>query len=154
MHDPLTGAFTRQSGEEALNLLFRLNAMAEKTVDRSIFDLDRFKSVNDTWGHNGDRCLCALVNSLRQGLRRSDLLVRWGGEEFIALLPDTPSENVPALLQRLREKGLACVRWSAFNGIDWVLPTATKRVLNRGNRSSSWPTSGCIKRNPSVVIGW
>ncbi len=45
------------------------------------------------------------MNSLRQGLRRSDLLVRWGGEEFIALLPDTPSENVPALLQRLREKG-------------------------------------------------
>ena len=106
MHDPLTGAFTRQSGEKALNLLFRLNAMAEKPLTVAFFDLDRFKSVNDTWGHEaGDRCLCALVNSLRQGLRRSDLLVRWGGEEFIALLPDTPSENVPALLQRLREKG-------------------------------------------------
>ncbi|WP_371323070.1 GGDEF domain-containing protein [Dechloromonas sp. ZY10] len=107
MHDPLTGAFTRQSGEEALNLLFRLNAMADKPLTLAFFDLDHFKSINDTWGHEaGDRCLQTLADRIRQGLRRSDLLVRWGGEEFIALLPDTPSDNVEILLRRLRASGL------------------------------------------------
>lgn len=106
MHDPLTAAFTRQSGEEALNLLFRLNAMADKPLTVAFFDLDRFKSINDTWGHEtGDRCLQMMADSIRQGLRRSDLLVRWGGEEFIALLPDTPSGNVAILLRRLRATG-------------------------------------------------
>ncbi len=106
MHDPLTGAFTRQSGEEALNLLFRLNAMADKPLTVAFFDLDRFKSINDTWGHEtGDRCLQAIAEKISQGLRRSDLLVRWGGEEFIALLPDTPYANVEILLRRLRATG-------------------------------------------------
>lgn len=106
MHDPLTGAFTRQSGEEALNLLFRLNAMADKPLTVAFFDLDRFKSINDTWGHEtGDRCLQAIAAKISQGLRRSDLLVRWGGEEFIALLPDTPYANVEILLRRLRATG-------------------------------------------------
>ena len=74
MHDPLTGAFTRQSGEEALNLLFRLNAMADKPLTLAFFDLDHFKSINDTWGHEaGDRCLQTLADRIRQGLRRSDL---------------------------------------------------------------------------------
>ncbi len=107
MHDPLTGAFTRQSGEEALNLLFRLNAMADKPLTLAFFDLDHFKSINDTWGHEaGDRCLQTLADRIRQGLRRSDLLVRWGGEEFIALLPDTPCANVEILLRRLRASSL------------------------------------------------
>ena len=107
MHDPLTGTFTRQSGEEAMNLLFRLNAMADKPLTVAFIDLDHFKSINDTWGHEaGDRCLQAVAENLRHGLRRSDLLVRWGGEEFVALLPDTPSANVNILFRRLRAMGL------------------------------------------------
>lgn len=107
MHDPLTNAYTRRSGEEALTLLFRLNNMSGKPLTLAFIDLDRFKSVNDNFGHEaGDRCLRTLADNIRHALRRSDLLIRWGGEEFVAVLPDTPPEYVGSLLQRMREMGL------------------------------------------------
>lgn len=107
MHDPLTMAYTRQSGEEAINLLFRLNEMSGKPLTVAFIDLDKFKSINDSFGHEaGDQCLRALADTLRVALRRSDLLIRWGGEEFIAVLPDTPLANVHTLLSRLRDSGL------------------------------------------------
>ncbi len=107
MHDPLTGALTRRSGEEALALLFRLSHMSGKPLTLAFIDLDRFKSINDSFGHEaGDQCLRSLVENISQALRRGDLLVRWGGEEFIAILPDTPPDNVASLLQRLRDSGL------------------------------------------------
>lgn len=107
MHDPLTMAYTRQSGEEALNLLYRLNDMADKPLTLAFIDLDRFKSINDTYGHEaGDQCLRELADKIRTALRRSDLLIRWGGEEFVAVLPDTPLEKLSILLNRLSETGL------------------------------------------------
>ncbi|WP_306604330.1 diguanylate cyclase [Azonexus sp.] len=107
MHDPLTTAYTRQSGEEAINLLYRLNHMAAKPLTVAFIDLDRFKSINDNFGHEaGDQCLRALADTIRAALRRSDLLIRWGGEEFVAVLPDTPLDNVSTLLTRLRDSGL------------------------------------------------
>jgi len=107
MHDQLTGAYTRQSGEEALSLLFRLNTMSDRPLSVAFLDLDHFKAINDKYGHDaGDQCLRHLAEGVRQGLRRSDLLIRWGGEEFIAVLPDTPSSNALPLLQRLREQYL------------------------------------------------
>jgi diguanylate cyclase (GGDEF)-like protein len=107
MHDPLTMTYTRQSGEEALNLLYRLNEMSGKSLTIAFIDLDRFKSINDNYGHDaGDQCLRTLADKIRGALRRSDLLIRWGGEEFVAVLPDTPLENVAILLSRLGETGL------------------------------------------------
>lgn len=103
MTDPLTGAYTRRSGTEALDLMFRLATLSGKPLTVAFFDLDHFKSINDTYGHEaGDKALQALVDSLRGTLRRGDILVRWGGEEFIAVLPDMPAEAVPALLRRVR----------------------------------------------------
>lgn len=106
MHDPLTGAYTRQSGEDALSLLYRLGEMAGKPLSVVFIDLDRFKAINDGYGHEaGDRALRELAERLRRGLRRADFLIRWGGEEFLAVLPDTPPANVPGLFRRLRAQG-------------------------------------------------
>jgi diguanylate cyclase (GGDEF)-like protein len=106
MSDPLTGAYTRRSGGEALDLLFRLSTMSGKPLTIAFFDLDHFKSINDTYGHEaGDEALRAMVDRLRQGLRRGDHVVRWGGEEFLAVLPDMPTDGVEVLLRRLRETG-------------------------------------------------
>nr|WP_230976708.1 GGDEF domain-containing protein [Pseudothauera rhizosphaerae] len=106
MTDPLTGAYTRRSGTEALELMFRLSSMSAKPLAVAFFDLDRFKTINDQYGHDaGDQVLCALVERLRQTLRRGDVLVRWGGEEFIAILPEMPADQMPAFLRRLREAG-------------------------------------------------
>ncbi len=106
MHDPLTGAYTRQSGEEALSLLMRLSALSGNPLTLAFIDLDRFKAINDTYGHEaGDFCLKTLAERLQTTLRRSDLLIRWGGEEFVAVLPDTPIERAPILFERLRQQG-------------------------------------------------
>lgn len=103
MTDPLTGAYTRRSGTEALDLMFRLARLSGKPLSVAFFDLDHFKSINDTYGHEaGDKALQTLVECLRGTLRRGDVLVRWGGEEFIAVLPDMPASAVPNLLRRLR----------------------------------------------------
>ena len=106
MVDPLTGAYTRRSGGEALDLQFRLAAMRNTPLAVAFFDLDKFKSINDTYGHDeGDKALRTLADNLRQGLRRGDILVRWGGEEFIAILTDTTTDGARIMLDRLRSTG-------------------------------------------------
>ncbi|KIL98912.1 diguanylate cyclase (GGDEF domain) with PAS/PAC sensor [Paramagnetospirillum magnetotacticum MS-1] len=106
MIDPLTGAYTRRSGGEALDLQFRLSAMRNTSLAIAFFDLDKFKSINDSFGHEeGDKALKALAENLRQGLRRGDVLVRWGGEEFVAILAETNTEGARILMERLRTTG-------------------------------------------------
>ncbi|MCR6632525.1 MAG: diguanylate cyclase [Magnetospirillum sp.] len=107
MVDPLTGAYTRRSGGETLDLLFRLSALQNSPLSVAFFDLDKFKSINDTFGHDeGDRALKALAETLKAGLRKGDVLVRWGGEEFLAILNNTDAEGARIVIQRLRDAGL------------------------------------------------
>ena len=81
--DPLTGAFNRRALEERLTsdmALFRRHGRAFALI---LFDVDRFKEVNDTFGHTaGDRVLIEIVNQIKPVLRKSDLLARFGGDEF------------------------------------------------------------------------
>lgn len=106
MVDPLTGAYTRRSGGETLDLLFRLAALQNAPLSLAFFDLDKFKSINDTFGHDeGDKALRTLAETLKAGLRKGDVLVRWGGEEFVAILNNTNAEGARIVVQRLREAG-------------------------------------------------
>ncbi|MBI2236825.1 MAG: diguanylate cyclase, partial [Magnetospirillum sp.] len=103
MVDPLTGAYTRRSGTETLELQFRLAALQNAPVAVAFFDLDHFKSINDTYGHEeGDKALRALAANLKDGLRRGDALVRWGGEDFIAIMNNTDAEGARIGVLRLR----------------------------------------------------
>ena len=104
IHDPLTGAFNRRHFEQ-------LMAQQEATVqgrsrDRSyqaavgliLLDVDHFKRVNDTYGHAaGDEVLKAVADRLRGLVREQDAVVRWGGEEFVLVLPGTPPEGLPVV---------------------------------------------------------
>ncbi len=102
--DLLTGAFTRRSGEEYLDLQFRISSRTETPFSLMFLDVDKFKSVNDEFGHEqGDMVLKQVADSLQKCLRRSDQLIRWGGEEFVVILPNTNVENVLPVLDRLRE---------------------------------------------------
>lgn len=106
MIDPLTGAYTRRSGGETLDLLFRLSSLQNAPLCVAFFDLDKFKSINDTYGHDeGDRALRNLAERLKAGLRKGDVLVRWGGEEFVAILNNTDAEGARIVIQRLRDTG-------------------------------------------------
>jgi diguanylate cyclase (GGDEF)-like protein len=104
--DPLTGCLRRESGRELLDHQFRLAQRQASPFAVLFADLDHFKAVNDTWGHDaGDAVLARAAATLRRASRRSDTVLRWGGEEFIVLLPDATAADALRLVERLREAG-------------------------------------------------
>ena len=106
-HDPLTDAFTRRSGSEALELHFQIASRANLPLSVAFADIDRFKQVNDIFGHvAGDQVICHAAQALKDCLRQSDLLVRWGGEEFLMILPNTEADGFRQILERVRKSGL------------------------------------------------
>jgi diguanylate cyclase (GGDEF)-like protein len=107
IRDRLTGAFSRHSGEELLELQFIISMRADTPLSLAFIDLDRFKKVNDEFGHDvGDQVLIEATRRLRATLRTGDVLARWGGEEFILILPSTQADQAVAALERVRVAGL------------------------------------------------
>lgn len=106
-HDGLTRAYNRRVGEEIVAQQFLTSLRTEGPLALAFVDLDNFKSINDHYGHEeGDNTLRNASTALRKVLRRGDVLVRWGGEEFLALMPNTDEEGARIALARLREAGL------------------------------------------------
>ncbi|WP_042442199.1 GGDEF domain-containing protein [Azospirillum sp. B510] len=105
-HDTLTGAFSRRIGEEVLKLQVAHAERAAQPLTAIFVDLDDFKAVNDRYGHEeGDRVLRHAANTIRSLLRQSDALIRWGGEEFLVVMPDTPVEGALIAVERMRRAG-------------------------------------------------
>ena len=101
--DRLTGLWNRRRFEEAAAMEISLARRRKGPVSLLMFDLDHFKRVNDTYGHAaGDVVLVELVHNVREQLRESDALVRWGGEEFIVLTPATRLEGAISLAEKIR----------------------------------------------------
>ena len=101
--DPLTGVLNRRFG------LVRLREEYSRSVRRCIplgvlmFDIDHFKQVNDTYGHVvGDRVLRNVTAMIRQGMREGDILLRYGGEEFLVILPGASKDDSYTIAERVR----------------------------------------------------
>ncbi|MDP3482670.1 MAG: GGDEF domain-containing protein [Sulfuricella sp.] len=106
-HDGLTGCFARASGEELMDIQFHIAARSGAPLAVVFADLDNFKRINDSFGHDaGDRVLIAAAEALRSTLRSGDVLLRWGGEEFAIILPDTDCATAAKVVARLCERGL------------------------------------------------
>lgn len=91
--DPLTGLFNRKHMQELLERESARQSQTGKTFCVALIDLDHFKHVNDTHGHQvGDNILCGFAKTAHARMRETDTIARWGGEEFLILMPDTPSE--------------------------------------------------------------
>jgi len=105
--DALTGALPRRVGEEVLQAEIGLTLRHKGQLCLLFIDLDRFKLVNDEFGHEaGDALLRSVADHLQQALRRQDALIRWGGEEFIIVLPMTDLESSLQFLTRLAARGI------------------------------------------------
>lgn len=107
IRDGMTGCFTRSSGEELLDLQFVLASRINAPLALAFIDLDHFKHVNDRFGHEaGDRVLRNASLQLRTHLRAGDMLARWGGEEFLLIMPNTTASQACLGLQRVCDAGL------------------------------------------------
>lgn len=107
--DPLTGVGNRRYLEQALVAEISRASRTGTRLCAIMADLDHFKGVNDTYGHAaGDRVLAAFGDLLRQHTRVIDTAARFGGEEFIVLLPNTDLEDAISIANRIRESLAAC----------------------------------------------
>jgi diguanylate cyclase (GGDEF)-like protein len=101
--DGLTGLLNHTKTEEQLHIALARAVRQKCTVSFAMVDLDRFKSVNDTYGHaTGDRVLVAVSRLLQQRLRKTDVIGRYGGEEFAVILYDTDLDSAAKVLDNIR----------------------------------------------------
>ena len=101
--DPLTDAYNRRFGLARLREEFSRAVRAENPLGILMLDLDHFKAINDTYGHLvGDRVLRGVAGACRRVVREGDVLIRYGGEEFLVLLPGAGAEDVRQVGERIR----------------------------------------------------
>jgi len=103
--DQLTQIYNRVKFHQALEEEIKRQRRYETELTIIMFDIDHFKPINDTYGHDvGDKILVGLVNLVKQCIRETDIFSRWGGEEFMILLPHTSLDNAAKLAERIRVK--------------------------------------------------
>lgn len=143
LHDPLTGVFNRRHFEVLMQQhAVRLQGRSrdrdyQACVSLIALDIDLFKNINDTYGHSvGDVVLVEIAIRLQELLREKDAVIRWGGEEFVLLLPGTPPEGLLVVTERLLQAiggrpvdasgtsipvtaSAGCVTWPAYPGQHW-----------------------------------
>ena len=132
--DPLTGACNRAAYENAIKRELSLARRQRSPFSLIIFDIDRFKAINDEYGHLvGDDVLKALTDCAQQTIRSSDMLFRYGGEEFVVLLNNTSDRGASLLAERLR-KAVEKLTWRANGKL--IEPTISLGVATLKNRES------------------
>ncbi|MCL4475312.1 MAG: diguanylate cyclase [Nitrospirae bacterium] len=112
--DPLTGLFNRRRGENVLEKEFNRTVRYNTSLSCLMVDIDHFKKVNDAYGHRtGDAVLKEVAELVRSNAREIDTVSRWGGEEFLVLLPQTTKENGLRFALRV----LKAISHHTFSGI-------------------------------------
>ena len=102
-HDSLTGVFNRRHCSSLLKSEIARCDRFDQQFSVVMFDIDHFKMVNDQYGHPaGDKVLVALTQLAQKALREIDVLCRWGGEEFVVVLPGTSTPDAAAMAERIR----------------------------------------------------
>lgn len=101
--DPLTGLSNRRSFSTDALRIFQLAIRHQRKLSCAMLDIDFFKHVNDSYGHDfGDKVLIAVAKTCKKKLRKTDLLARFGGEEFCFLFPETDLNSAALIAERLR----------------------------------------------------
>jgi diguanylate cyclase (GGDEF)-like protein/PAS domain S-box-containing protein len=132
LHDGLTGIPNYRAFQERLEVEFANSRRHNQPMCLVLIDVDRFKSVNDTYGHPaGDKILRILANVLLQASRIGDFVARYGGEEFVMLLPNTTTELAGHIAERIRK---------AVADFDWPYASVTISVGYANTDETPVPT--------------
>lgn len=118
-HDSLTGLPNRESYDEHLLDAFQRWKLTETEFSMAVCDIDRFKRINDTFGHlAGDKVLKKVAELLKSSLRSSDFIARIGGEEFVIIFEQTSSKTAAVVLEKLRKLVEECQFFYRENKVD------------------------------------
>jgi diguanylate cyclase (GGDEF)-like protein len=110
-HDELTGICNRRAFEEALADEISRAERMETPLSMAMGDIEHFKRINDEFGHlEGDHCLLRVAQAMDTELRQPDRVFRWGGDEFVLLLPGTGTDGAGAVIERVQAKVSAACR--------------------------------------------
>lgn len=102
--DGLTGLYNRRYWQERFDEVFKLSKRREKPSTAMMLDIDHFKRINDTYGHQaGDKVIKMLATLIKRCIRETDLAGRYGGEEFAIILTDSALDNAKVVAERIRQ---------------------------------------------------
>lgn len=105
MHDGLTGLFNLAYFEQQFAQFFNMAERYGNTFSLVVIDVNKFKQINDTHGHrNGDRVLKAIAATMQKRMRKSDIIARYGGDEFAIILPYTTGGNAAEISRKLADE--------------------------------------------------
>ena len=104
-HDSLTGTYNRRKADELLSHCYSEHRRYGTPASIILMDIDHFKKINDSYGHQvGDTVLVTLTEKVKENLREVDYLIRWGGEEFLVVLPYTDIIDARSVAEKIRAK--------------------------------------------------
>lgn len=133
--DRLTGLWNRGAFEDRLREEWSRARRHERALSLAILDLDHFKDFNDTHGHAaGDAALRSLAEALRAAVRHEDVVARWGGEEFVVLLPETRAADALARIEDVRK--------ALERAIPLTTRTGTALGITASAGVAAWPGDG------------
>lgn len=137
--DRLTGLFNRGYWEECLNHEFERFNRSQLVSTLIMFDIDHFKKVNDTYGHQaGDEVIRVVSKTLLQQVRKTDIAGRYGGEEFGAILTGTSGENAMIFADRLRAKIEALTVTYGGNDIRFTVSLGVSEINYQVDSATEW----------------
>jgi len=140
--DFLTGMYNRRFFFESGNNIFQKALREKKDLCVAMFDIDKFKNINDTYGHDvGDIAICEVARILNENLRKSDLVARFGGEEFCVLLEKISLEDTKKLFENIRQTfedniiktNDLTIKFTTSIGISYGLSTDLEKMIKQAD---------------------
>jgi len=133
--DSLTGLWNRRHFEDTVEIEIERARRYGTPLSLLTLDADHFKRINDSHGHHvGDDVLRKIAQLLGQQIRRSDLLCRWGGEEFMVLVPETDGDRAATMAEKIRQRVAA----HEFEGVGRVTVSIGVGQAGRGETADAW----------------
>lgn len=135
-HDALTGLFNRHTLDLIFSQLLRDADRYKKPLSAILFDIDLFKKINDQYGHlKGDEVLRTVAELVSQTARNNDVLVRWGGDEFLLLLKDCPREEAVTVAEKIRK--VVSTHMFSFKGKDEFITLSISVAQHHANETDT-----------------
>lgn len=137
--DGLTGLYNRRYWQERFDREYKLSQRNQSQHTLLILDIDHFKAVNDTYGHQtGDEVIKHLAGLVAMAIRETDIAGRYGGEEFVVLLPDTNQKNGMMVAERIRQSVMSTAVEHEEQTLNYTCSVGVAQIDKSFQKASEW----------------